>query len=249
MSIDFKFKEEIFSLEKLQLPSRYYYFNDQENYVKLLCIGEGIFPKDKIRTRISLENSNAIITTESATKIYPSKNEFGINSININLQNSNLEFINDELILFKDAKLLQLLKIKADESSTFFYGDILSHGRSYENFDFTVMSAKNSFYCEDELEYLEKYNVNGFGLQDYIKDNKSENNIFAKLYLKTHNNEYFLDNLKESSNQSFSYTSKKKMIIGVISANNMSKLKKKVLSIWSLYRLNLEKKEFNLGKQ
>ena len=159
MSITVSFQDDIFSLDKLELPTRYYYFNDVENYIKLLSIGEGIFPKDKIRTNVSLTDSNTIITTESATKIYPSKKEFGINSINITLQNSNLEFINDELILFKEAKLLQLLKIKADEKSTFFYGDILSHGRSYENFDFTVMSAKNSFYCENKLEYLEKYNV------------------------------------------------------------------------------------------
>ena len=253
MSITVSFDDDVFSLDKLQLPTRYYYFNDVENYVKLLSIGEGIFPKDKIRTNISLKDSNTIITTESATKVYPSKKEFGVNSIDITLQNSNLEFINDELILFNGAKLLQLLKIKADETSTFFYGDILSHGRSYENFDFDVMSAKNSFYCENSLEYLEKYNVSGDGLKKYIEDNKSpENkctNIFAKLYIKTNNNEYFLDNLKENSNQSFSYTSKKKMIIGVISANNMSNLKKKVLSIWALYRRNLNKQEFNLGKQ
>jgi len=249
LSITVSFEDDIFALDKLELPTRYYYFNDVENYIKLLSIGEGIFPKDKIRTQIALENSNAIFTTESATKIYPSKKEFGVNSINITLQNSNLEFINDELILFKDAKLLQFLKIKADEKSTFFYGDILSHGRSYENFDFTNLSAKNSFYCENKLEYLEKYDVDGKGLKSYIEDNKSTNNLFAKIYIKTHNNEYFLDNLKENSNQSFSYTRSKKMIIGVISANNMSTLKKKVLSIWALYRINLEKKEFNLGKQ
>jgi len=249
LSITVSFQDDIFSLDKLALPTRYYYFNDVENYVKLLSIGEGIFPKDKIRTQISLENSNAIVTTESATKIYPSQKEFGINSINITLQNSNLEFINDELILFKDAKLLQLLKIKADEKSTFFYGDILSHGRSYENFDFTVMSAKNSFYCDNTLEYLEKYDLSGDGLKSYIKDNDSPNNIFAKIYIKTNNNEQFFDILQENSNQSFSYTSKKKMIIGVISANNMSTLKKQILSIWALYRINLEKKEFSLGKQ
>ena len=249
MSLKCSFIDEIFILDKLELPTRYFYFDDEENYIKLLSIGEGIFPKDKIRTNILAENSNVIFTTESATKIYPSKKEFGINSINIILKNSNLEFINDELILFKDAKLLQLLKIKADEKSTFFYGDILSHGRSYENFDFRTMSAKNSFYCEGSLEYLEKYDVLGDGLKNYIKDNKSTNSIFAKIYMKTNDNEYFLNNLKKYSNQSFSYTKSKQMIIGVISATNMSTLKKEVLSIWTLYRLNLKKKKFNLGKQ
>ena len=58
MSIKFAFIDDKFSLEKLQLPSRHYHFNDNENYIKLLNIGEGIFPKDKIRTSLILDNSN-----------------------------------------------------------------------------------------------------------------------------------------------------------------------------------------------
>jgi len=253
MSISLSFKENIFSLDKLQLPTRYYYFNDhlthEQNYIKLLSIGEGIFPKDKLRTKIKLQNSDAIFTTESATKVYPSTKEFGINQINISLQNSNLEFINDELILYKNAKFLQLLKIKADENSTFFYGDILSDGRSDENFDFHTMSAKNSFYCENNLEYLEKYKLFGENAKKYIIDHKSTNDIFAKIYIKTNHNEQFLNNLIVKDNHSFSYTANKKMIIGVISSNNMASLKKSVLNIWKLYREFFDKKEFNLGKQ
>ena len=118
MSIKFAFKDEVFSLDKLQLPSRHYYFSEQENYIKLLNIGEGIFPKDKIRTSLILDNSNLILTTESATKIYPSKKEYGIQKIDMVLENnSNLEFINDELILFKDSKYIQFFNLKSDENS------------------------------------------------------------------------------------------------------------------------------------
>jgi len=249
VSITVAFDNNQFSLDLLQLPTRYYYFNDYQNYIKLLSIGEGIFPKDRIKTKITLNNSDTVFTTESATKVYPSKKEYGVNSISITLKNSNLEFINDELILYKDAKFLQLLKIKADEKSTFFYGDILSDGRSNENFDFDTMSAKNSFYCEDDLEYLEKYQVGGSFLKNYIVETKSTNDIFAKIYIKTHNNEQFLNSLVENKNQSFSFSSNKKMVIGVISSDNMASLKKIVLNIWSLYRKDFGKKEFNLGKQ
>ena len=152
MSLTFKFTNDKFSLEKLNLPSRYYYFDDSENYIKLLNIGEGIFPKDRIKLHFTLENSNLILTSESATKIYPSQKEFALNSINIELKNSNLEFINDELILFKDSRYIQLFNLKSDENSTFFYTDILSRGRSFENFDFSNMKIKNRFYCEKSLE-------------------------------------------------------------------------------------------------
>lgn len=250
MSISVSFKDNIFSLDRLNLPTRYYYFHEQnQNYIKLLSIGEGIFPKDRIRTAIKLQNSDAIFTTESATKVYSSKKEFGINKININLKNSNLEYLNDELILYKDAKFLQLLKIETDENSTFFYGDILSHGRSYEHFYFSLMGVKNSFFVNDTLEYLEKYQVIGDALKSYINRRNSPQNIFAKMYVKTNNNEYFLDTLAKNTTHCFSYTSNRKMLIGAVSDSNMSNLKKQLLYIWKIYRICLDKKEFNLGKQ
>ena len=250
MSIAFTFKNEQFSLEALQLPSRHYYFNDKENYIKLLNIGEGIFPKDKIRTSISLDNSNLILTTESATKIYPSKKEYGIQKINIELKNnSNLEFINDELILYKDARYIQFFNLNFDESSTFFYTDIVSRGRSFENFDFSNMKIKNRFCQNKELEYIEKFDVVGDELKDYIARKSSQNFIFAKIYIKTKENENFIKNTEQNGFESFTFSHNKKIIIGVLSSNNMSNLKTKVMNIWELYRKDLNKEKFSLGKQ
>ncbi|AXX94633.1 urease accessory protein UreD [Arcobacter ellisii] len=250
MSIKFTFKDDKFSLDKLQLPSRHYHFNDNENYIKLLNIGEGIFPKDKIRTSLSLDNSNLILTTESATKIYPSKKEFGIQKIDIVLKNnSNLEFINDELILYKESRYIQFFNLKSDENSTFFYTDILSRGRSFENFDFSNMLIKNSFYCEKSMEYMEKFDVKGVELKDYIIRKSSNNFIFAKIYIKTKNNEEFLNKIYLEKFESFTYTKNKKIILGVISSNNMFELKNQIFKIWELYRKELNKNKFNLGKQ
>ncbi|NQY93407.1 MAG: urease accessory protein UreD [Campylobacteraceae bacterium] len=248
MSIKVEFDTNKFFLKKLNLPTRYYYFKDEENYIKLLSIGEGIFPKDKLQTVIKLKDSTCIFTTESATKVYPSSKEFGINSINITLENSNCEFINDELILFKNAKLIQLLKIKLDEKSTLFYGDILSQGRSFEHFDFSHMCTRNKFYINGDLEYFENFEVRGSEIKDYLKRHQTKNSIFAKIYMKTHENDYFLNTLRQEGFESFSYTKSKQIIIGVMCENNMSKLKQKVKKVWDLYRKSLKKKEFNLGK-
>ncbi|QDF27560.1 urease accessory protein UreD [Halarcobacter anaerophilus] len=249
MSISLNFKEEIFSLNKLSLPTRYYYFNKEENYIKLLSIGEGIFPNDRIKTNIKLEDSNAIFATESATKVYPSKKEFGINYININLKNSNCEFLNDELILFKDSKLLQFLRINADKNSTFFFSDILTQGRSFEHFDFDSMLTRNKFYCENQLEYLENFEVYGKELKDYIKRHQNQNYIYLKIYIKTKDNETFLKTLHKENFQSFTFSKSKKLIIGSISSKNMADLKKQQKNIWKIYRKNLNKNSFNLGKQ
>ena len=250
MSIKFSFKDEVFSLDSLKLPSRHYHFNEQENYIKLLNIGEGIFPKDRLRTSVKLDNSNLILTTESATKIYPSKKEYGINKIDVQLfNNSNFEFINDELILYKDSRYIQFFNLKSDENSTFFYTDILSRGRSFENFDFSKMMIKNRFFENNSLEYIEKFDILGDELKDYIIRKSSENFIFAKFYIKTSNNENFIDFLYKNSFESFVFSQNKKIIIGVISSNNMGDLKAKIMNVWKIYRNNMDKKEFNLGKQ
>ncbi|WP_321469489.1 urease accessory protein UreD [Halarcobacter sp.] len=248
MSISINFTNEIFSLNKLQLPTRYYYFNDTENYIKLLSIGEGIFPNDRIKSNINLENSNAIFTTESATKVYPSKKDFGINYINIKLKNSNLEFLNDELILYKSSKLLQILRIDADENSTFFYSDILTQGRSYEHFDFDSMLVRNKFFCNKELEYYENFEVLGKDLKDYIKRHENKNYIYLKLYIKTNDNEKFLNILHSNGFNSFTFSKSKNMILGSLSSKDMIDIKKDQKQIWILYRSFLEKNEFNLGK-
>lgn len=249
MSIKFSFYDDKFNLEKLNLPSRYYHFNDSENYIKLLNIGEGIFPKDRIKITFNLNNSSLILTTESATKIYPSTKEFGANSIKIDLKNSNLEFINDELILYKNSKYIQLFKLNFDENSTFFYTDILSRGRSFENFDFLKVLIKNSFYYKKKLEYLEKFDICGNELKNYIKRKNSQNFIFAKIYIKTVHNDYFLDKLHLAKFESFTYSKDKKIIIGVFSSNNMFELKNEIFEVWKLYRKELNKSKFNLGKQ
>ena len=249
MSIALGFQNELFLLDKLELPTRYYYFNESENYIKLLTIGEGIFPKDKIKTTIKLQNSSCIFTTESATKIYPSPKEYGLNYINISLEDSNCEFINDELILFEKAKLLQLVTVKMDEKSTLFYVDILSNGRSYENFDFTSINTRNKFYIDKKLEYFENYEISGKEYKEYLHRNSSTQTIFAKVYIKVDENEHFINSLTQCEFDTFSYTKSKKMVIGVLSDTNMSKLKKKMSEIWKIYRECLDKKEFNLGKQ
>ena len=127
--------------------------------------------------------------------------------------------------------------------------DILSRGRSFENFDFTNILVKNSFYENKKLNYLEKFDLSGFELKDYINRRDTTNFIFAKIYIKTLNNEEFLNNLQQRDFESFTYSKDKKIILGVISSDNMGDLKSKIMNVWKIYRNSMDKKEFILGKQ
>lgn len=250
MSISISLKNNRFSLEKLNLPTRYYYFCEDENYIKLLNIGEGIFPKDKIGTILSLDNSSLILANESATKVYKSKKEFGINRYRFDVyRDSNFEFLNDELILYKDSKFIQFFRLNFDQSSTFFYSDLMSSGRSFEHFDFSHLAVKNSFYYENTLEYLEKYQMSGEEIQNYLQRRPLQNTLFAKIYMKTKNNPLFEEMLKKYTISSIGYSQNKHIIIVVISDEKLFKLKEKIATIWELFRNFQGKKKFNLGKQ
>lgn len=250
MSIYLEFIENKPRLKRLKLPTRYYHFNTGENYIKLLSIGEGIFPKDKIQTSLTLMNSDCVLTTESATKVYPSTKDYGISRQYFKLQNrSNLEYINDELILFKKSKFIQLLSLSADAESTFFYVDIMSRGRSFEYFDFDDLIVRNRFKIDGELEYFENFSLAGEAMKGYFSRHHSEEHLYSKVYIKSADNERLRAHLKSFGFESFSVTRRKKMLIGVLSGTNMGILKKHIMEVWKIYRLLLDKNSFDLGKQ
>lgn len=250
MSLSLDFNTQMPKLNRLKLPTRYYHFNDSGNYIKLLSIGEGIFPGDKISLKLELDESECVVSTESATKVYPSASEYGINRFDLRVQNhSNLECINDELILFKKAKYLQLFTLKADKSSHFFYVDIISNGRSYEHFDFTQMRSRNRFYIEGELEYLENYMIQGEFLKEYYQRHGAQDYLYAKIYIKAKDNTSLEADFRALGFDSFTHTHTKKMLIGVLNESNMGKLKKMVHTLWDTYRSQRNTPAFNLGKQ
>lgn len=245
MSIKFSLINDEFKVQKLDLPTRFREFNEDERYIKLLSLGEGIFPNDKIKTSINMENSTLILSSESATKVYPSTKKFGQNSYKIELKNSNFEFINDELILYKNAKYRQNFKLFYDEFCTFFYVDILSKGVEY---DFSKIKMKNLFFNDNSLEYRENFSFSNKDLKLYTTRHKTQRRDFAKYYIKTRDNKEFLKALHVKHFKSFEFTQNQDFLIGSQSYENMSNLKQNLLQIWQTYRHFQGKKEFDLGK-
>ena len=250
MSLSITINSQMLQLRRLKLPTRYYHFNDKENYLKLLSIGEGIFPKDRINLKMNLDKSDCIITTESATKVYPSKDSYGINRFDFNLEDgSNLECINDELILFKEAKYLQLFTLKADASSSFFYTDIVSSGRSFEHFDFTKMQCRNRFIIEGAMEYLENFSLSGSFLKEYFLRHESKHYVYAKVYIRSKDNNLLEESLRFLGFRSFTFSHSKKMLVGVLSGENVGAMRNMLDIVWRTYREQRNTKPFNLGKQ
>ena len=79
--------------------------------------------------------------------------------------------------------------------------------------DFTNILVKNSFYENKKLNYLEPFDLRGFELKDYINRRDATNFIFAKIYIKTLNNEEFLNNLQQQDFEEFLYSRIKKSFL------------------------------------
>ncbi|MDR2081517.1 MAG: urease accessory protein UreD [Campylobacteraceae bacterium] len=249
MSLKLYIKNNDVTLKKLTLPSRYYLFKESENYIKLLTVGEGLFPNDKIHTNIDMDGSNLILASESAMKIYPSKGKFAASRYVFNLQRSNLEFLNDEIIMFKDSRFLQLFSIKFDENSTFFYTDMFSAGRSFEEYDFSEFAMRNRFIYDKNTEYLEEFKISGHELKTYLKNCKAQKKLFAKIYTRTKNNNAFSEELLKIGIKSFEKTQNEAILICIVLGNKISQIKSAVSLVWELYRKMLGKSAFDLGKR
>ena len=251
MSLTFSLKDDAFSLSKMKLPSRYFHFRQQgENFIKLLTMGEGLFPKDKVHYHFSLDKSHLVLTTESASK-YNACNVPDIIATHTHIRlvdNSNIEYLTDENILFEDSHYLQCFSLRCDERSHFFYSDILSKGRSYENYNFLGYGARNTFYIDDKLEYIEKFHLSQDELKQYLKDYKSQGQLFAKAYIKSPNAQMLEQKLLESGISSFYWSWQKKIAVVVVIEKQMQELKQKILQIYDIYRSIRGKNKFHLSK-
>lgn len=249
MSLHIAFSNNRFALKRQSLPSRYFHFNDAENYVKLVCIGEGIFPKDRVKTRFDLTHSSCVVSSESATKVYPSPgDEFGYALTHISLVSSNIEYLNDEMILFEKAKLMQGLHLHASHDSSFFYSEILTPGRSFEVYDFDRIITKNRFIIDGRLEYLEQFDLDKIQIKSYLSRRRIQTAIFAKVYIKTSTLEQYETLCYKREIGSFGYSQNRQMLIGVLRGSNMVEIKQKMMQAWHLYRELRGFKAFHLGK-
>lgn len=148
----------------------------------LIQLGGGYIEGEYYENRLKLEEgSQAILTTQVSSKIYKSEN--GIPSkqyTNLQLEkNSKLEFINDNVILYKDAVYEQSTDIYLEEGATLIYSDGITAGWSPDGklFQYTSAKIKTNLYLNGELIYLDNlkitpkdYEVQSFGILEGYKN-------------------------------------------------------------------------------
>ena len=125
-------------------------------------------------------NSKVLLTTSSAQKVYGSvgrskinpKGIFTTQKINISiLDNSHLEYIPQETIVFANGLYSQEVKVKISNNSSFIFSDLVRLGRSSsgETIDNGVFRSKLEIVrnCDkyDDWEFIDQIEFNKFSFQ------------------------------------------------------------------------------------
>ena len=148
----------------------------------LIQLGGGYIEGEYYENYIEMkDDTRAILTTQASNKVYKSEN--GIPSkqhseIRIG-ENAVMEYINDSVILYKDAVYEQKTDIYLKESSTLIYADGITAGWSPDGkyFQYTSTRMKTRIFLEDELVYFDnlklvprEYDVQDFGILEGYKN-------------------------------------------------------------------------------
>ncbi|MFB5630423.1 MAG: urease accessory protein UreD [Nitrosopumilaceae archaeon] len=165
---------------------------DQNNpgtaHIYIMSSACGILQDDKITINIKAsENSNAFITTQSATKIYKTEQKRSNQVINIFVEkNSFLEFLPKQIIPHKLAEFYQKVNIKIDPSSTLIYSENISCGRiAYgEEFDFTSLIFRtNAVNEKEDILFSDAINIEPSKRKYVFKNLFGKKKIFSTTYI------------------------------------------------------------------
>ncbi|MFF2450155.1 urease accessory protein UreD [Neobacillus sp. NPDC058068] len=130
----------------------------------LLNPGGGYLDGDRYQMKISLsEKAKLTVTTQSATKVYKTPNNFAYQEAEISLQpGSYLEYLPDPLIAYQNAKYKQKNVIRMDKTATFLYADIVTPGWSPdgERFSYQSVQILNEIYVDNELVVYDHIRLN-----------------------------------------------------------------------------------------
>lgn len=132
----------------------------------LFHMGGGFLGGERFRTDLIVkDNTNAIFTSQSASKIYKVREKGKPSTYFVNLEvgdNSIVEFVNDSVILYPNAEYHQFNVFDIKSTSTFFYSEVLSPGYAPDGdkYMYTEMWLNTKLYIDGKLNLYDNLNFN-----------------------------------------------------------------------------------------
>lgn len=142
-----------------------YFDRDKTPSCFMIGLGGGYVEGEKYKNVITIEDQcHALITTQASTKVYKCVNN-KVTEQETDLfvgKGGILEYITDNVILYRNAMYKQVNNIYMDSSSTLIYSDGITCGWSPDGHDFMYnnLQMKTSVYMNDRLVLLDNLLVN-----------------------------------------------------------------------------------------
>ncbi|MEH7076719.1 urease accessory protein UreD [Neobacillus drentensis] len=168
--------KESYSEGALKLTRPLYLTRSGEAYLYVMNPGGGYVEGDSYQIDILLEeNAEAVVTTQSATKIYKTRSCPAIQEVDIHLKvGSVLEYLPDPVIAYQQACFKQRTVIRMAQSSSLICSDIYTPGWASDGtlFKYDLLQAKMEIYLEDKLilfdhvKLVPDTTINGIGMME-----------------------------------------------------------------------------------
>ncbi|WP_092259434.1 urease accessory protein UreD [Corynebacterium cystitidis] len=144
---------------------RPHYLDDSgQVYYIIVNPGGGYVGGDAYRMKISVaDGASALITDQSAAKVYRTPGDFVVQNIELNVGAGGvLEYIPDQLILYRDADFRQRITANVDPQGSLFLSDIITPGWSPDGGQFLYEQAHllNEVFMDGEPVLIDNMRIN-----------------------------------------------------------------------------------------
>ena len=193
--------EDMYFYGALKLMSPFYLQNDGQACYYIMNPGGGYVGGDAYKMDINLsKQSELILTTQSATKIYKTLDKPVTQTININLkEGSLLEYLPDPIIAYKKSKYRQNTVVHMEKGTYFIATDIITSGWDPEGtmFSYTMLDLQMEIYLDGDMVVLDHIRltpstqqIEGLGFLEghshfgtmIVVGDKAEEAFLSKLY-------------------------------------------------------------------
>lgn len=165
-----------FHTRALKVVRPHYLDDSGQVYYIIANPGGGYVGGDAYRVCVDVApGASCLLTDQSAAKVYRTPGDFVVQNIEFTVgDGAVLEYIPDQLILYRDADFRQHLTARVHKDGSLFFSDIITPGWSPEGGTFLYRQARlrNVVYVDDELEVVDNLRLNPldpeFGVEQYF---------------------------------------------------------------------------------
>lgn len=243
----------VFSQAPFKIQNSFYPEGKSICHSVILHTAGGVAGDDMLSQNIHLSpQSQVLITTPAATKIYRCQEKKAIQTIEINLENDcYLEYLPQEMIVFNQANFEQKMKIYLAENASYLGWEILRFGRSARGEIFNKGNWLNylEIYRENKPIWFDRQFFSGESQLYYSLNGLRGNPVLGSLvYIVSGDLDSYIDSLrhlikeKYGDDLSLGITALQEGLLCRYLGDSVSKAKEYLTLIWQFLR---EKRGFN----